>query len=239
MTETLPFPIKNRPLFVFAGICALIALSANLLDVVLGFGDTEITTYGTKSATEWLEIFQASPFKGIYALGILNIVYMVSMLAVYLGMVVAHRKTHLLSSVFAMLLAFLAVGIYVSSSAAIPMLALSSKYAAATDRSAIIAAAEAVLARGEDFTPGSFIGLFLSGIAAFSISIIMLRGRVFTGMNAWAGIVGFSFLTFFTVIATFIHSWYIFAFYFFGGLGGVLALSWFGMTGLKFLRLRT
>ena len=39
---------------------------------------------------------------------------------------------------------------------------------------------------GEDFTPGTLVGLFLSGLAAIVISIVMRRGRVFSRINAWA-----------------------------------------------------
>lgn len=229
----------DRRLFVFAGVCAFLAMGANLLDIVLGFGDTEVVTYGTKSAVEWFDVFHTSAFKGLYALGILNIVYMASMLPVYLGIVASHRHTHLASSAFVMLLSFLALAVYASSNAAIPMLNLSTKYAATAgpERSLLVAAGEAILARGEDFTPGSFLGITTSSIAAIAISVIMLRGGIFSRANAWVGIVGFTFLALFTVIATFVRSWYVFAFYVLGGVGGILALSWFAMTGTRFFRI--
>jgi hypothetical protein len=37
-------------LYKIGGAAALTAMFANLLDVVLGFGGTEVVTYGTKSA---------------------------------------------------------------------------------------------------------------------------------------------------------------------------------------------
>jgi len=72
-----------------------------------------------------------------------------------------------------------------------------------------------VLAWGEGFTPGTFVGLFLSSLAAIVVSIVMLGGRVFSRINAWAGIAGFSFLTLFTFVATFVQAWYVVARYLF------------------------
>jgi hypothetical protein len=154
---------------------------ANVVDIVLGFGG-EMVTYGAKAAAEWFDVFQRSPFEGLYALGILNVVYMLGVLPVFVGMLVVHRHTHPISASFALLLSVLATGIYISSNAGVPMLELAQQHAVATtdaQRWALVGAGEAVLARGEDFTPGTFVGLLLSGLAAIVISIVMLRGGVF------------------------------------------------------------
>jgi hypothetical protein len=119
-------------------------------------------------------------------------------------------------------------------------LVLSNKYALAnTDvqKTIFIAAGEAVLARGEDFTPGSFIGLIFSGGAAIAISFVMLRGGIFGKVVSWVGIIGFIFLSLFTICATFIPSFYIIAFYFFGSIGGLLALTWFALVARSFFQL--
>lgn len=129
---------------------------------------------------------------------------------------------------------------YISNNAAIPLLVLSGKYSlAATDlqRTVLVAAGEAVLSRGEDFTAGSFIPLFLSGLTAICISVIMLRGGIFGKVHAWIGIVGFTFLSIFTIIATFVPALYSFAFYFLASIGGLLALSWFALVARRFFQL--
>jgi len=63
-------------IYKLGAIAALAAMLANLLDVLLGFGGTEMVTYGSKSAIEWFAVCQENWFRGVYALGILNIVYM-------------------------------------------------------------------------------------------------------------------------------------------------------------------
>jgi hypothetical protein len=221
-------------------VAALTAMAANLLDIVLGFGGTEVFISGTKSAVEWFAVYQASWFRGVYTLGILNIVYMVAMLPVYFALIGAHFERQAIAAAITTILFVTAISIYVSNNAAIPLLVLSNKYALATtdlQRSILAAAGEAALSRGEDFTAGSFISIFLSGVAAICISIVMLRGGIFGKVNAWSGIVGFTCLALFTTIATFIPALYQFAFNFLASIGGILALSWFALTARRLFQL--
>lgn len=176
----------------------------------------------------------------LYTLGILNIAYMSCMIPVYFAVLMAHRRTSVVFSALATILFFLAMAIYVSSSAAIPMFVLSVKYATAgadAQRALFAAAGEAILARGEDFTPGSFIGLIFSGIAAIIISFVMLRGGIFGKANGWIGIIGFSFLSVFTILSTFVPSLYQLPFYVFGMTGGLFALTWFVLVARTFFKL--
>ncbi len=240
MTEGQISDSGNKSLYKFAGIAALLAVSATLLDIILGYGETDIVVNGTKSALDWFLLFQADWFRGLYALGILNIVYMVCMLPIYFAILTAHRRNYFIVSAMATVLFLLAVAIYVSNSAAIPMLVLSGKYAVATtdaQRALFVAAGEAVLVRGEDFTPGSFPGLILNSLAALTLSYAMLRGGIFGRANGWIGIVGFTFLSLFTISATFISALYFFAFYVFGMIGGLLALTWYVLVALTLFKL--
>ncbi len=232
-------PSRNR-LFTFAALAALLAMATNLLDIILGFGETEVIVNGTQSATQWFLLFQANGFKGLYALGILNIVYMSCMLPVYFGVLMAHRRQSLVLAGTATLLFLLAFAIYVSNNAALPMWVLSGRYAStSTDaqRALFAAAGEAVLARGEDFTPGAFPGTLLSGIAALVLSIVMLQGGIFGKITASVGILAFTFLSVFTVLATFVPALYFVAFYFFAMIGGLLALTWFVLVARGFFKL--
>lgn len=221
-------------------VAALTAMVANLFDVLLGFGSTEIVTYGSKSAIEWFTLYNENWFRGMYALGIMNIVYMLAMLPVYFALFGAHLDSHAIGAGLTMFIFLVALSMYISNNAAIPTLILSSKYSLAnTDiqRTTLMSAGEAVLSRGEDFTAGSFIPLFLSGVAAICISLIMLRGGIFGKVNAWTGIIGFTFLSLFTIVATFIPALYQVAFDFLASFGGILALSWFALTARRLFQL--
>lgn len=227
-------------LYKIGGVATLIAMFVNILDVLLGFGETEVVTYGVRSATEWFAVYQESWFKGMYALGIFNMIYMVFMLPVYFALFGAHQRRQAIPVILVIIVYLLTMSIYFSTNAAIPMFVLSNKYAlASTDlqKTIFIAAGEAVLARGEDFTPGAFVGLFLGGLAAIAMSLIMLRGGIFGKANAWIGIVGFTCLSLFTILATFVPALYTIAFYGFGSIGGLLALTWFALVARRFFQL--
>ncbi|GAB6273777.1 MAG: hypothetical protein STSR0004_06400 [Peptococcaceae bacterium] len=101
----------------------------------------------------------------------------------------------------------------------------------------LAAAGEAVLASGEDFTPGSFIGLIFGGIAAIMVSFVMLRGGIFGKATAWIGITGFTLLSVFTILSTFVPALFYIAFYIFGMIGGLFALAWFVLVARRFFQL--
>ena len=162
------------------------------------------------------------------------------MLPVYFALFGAHFEKQAIVAALTVIIFITAMSMYISNNAAIPLLVLSGKYSlAASDlqRTILVAAGETVLSRGEDFTAGSFIPLFLSGFAAIGISLIMLRGGIFGKVHAWIGIVGFTFLSLFTIIATFVPALYTFAFYVFGSLGGILALTWFALVARRCFQL--
>jgi hypothetical protein len=165
---------------------------------------------------------------------------MVAMLPVYLALFGAHFEKQATVAALTITIFLTAMSMYISNNAAIPLLVLSSKYSLAntdTQRTILLAAGEAILSRGEDFTAGSFIPLFMSGLAAICISLVMLRGGIFGKVNAWIGIVGFTFLSLFTIIATFIPALYQLAFYFLGSIGGLLALCWFALVARRLFQL--
>lgn len=62
----------------------------------------------------------------------------------------------------------------------------------------------ALLAKGEDFSPGAFPGFFLEEIASLTLAFVMLHRRIFGKVTAYAGIIGISFLTVYAVWVTFI-----------------------------------
>ena len=229
-----------RGLYRVAGVAALVALITNVLDVVLGFGGTELPVFGGQSAMDWFALYQDNGFKGLYMLGLFNIVYMACLFPIVFALFGAHRRTYAMYAALAMIISFIGMAIYIANNAAIPMFVLANKYAAAgteTQRALYVAAGEAVLAAGEDFTPGAFTGLILGGIANIAVSFVMLRGGVFRKAAGWIGIVGFTSLSIFTIWATFIPILYGVAFYLFGMIGGLLALAWFILVSLEFFRL--
>jgi hypothetical protein len=229
-----------KSLYRLGGVAALIAFGANVLDIVLGFGETDLIIPGTKAVADWFALYREHWFTGLYLLGILNIVYMAALVPVYFAICAAHRHPSRGYAALAMILSLIGMAIYVSNNAAIPMLVLSEKYAAAgtdAERAIFTAAGEVVLAHGEDFTPGAFVGMIFGAVTATAISFVMLRGGIFGKATAWIGMIGFTFLSIFTIWATFIPVLYDVAFYGFGMVGGLLALAWFVLVALNLFKL--
>jgi hypothetical protein len=97
----------SKTLCKVAGVAALVAFSANVLDFVLGLGETDIIVNGTKTASEWFALYQDNWFKGLYVLGILNIVYMAALVPVYFAIFIAHRRANGLYAALAMIVSFI------------------------------------------------------------------------------------------------------------------------------------
>jgi hypothetical protein len=158
---------------------------------------------------------------------------------VLLALFAAHRKANKTFAAFAVILSLVGIAIYISNNAAVPMLVLSGKYAAAaTDaqKSLLAAAGEAILARGEDFTPGAFAGFILREIANLAIAFIMLHGRVFSKVTAYIGIFGIGLLSVYTVWATFIPAGQGVAMMI-AMIGGPLGMAWYILIARKLFKL--
>jgi hypothetical protein len=119
------------------------------------------------------------------------------------------------------------------------MFVLGEKFAAATSdaqRSMLAAAGEAILARGEDFTPGAFIGFILGEIATLGILFVMLRGKIFGKVTAMVGIIGVTLLSAFTFWVTFFPASQNLAMVA-GMTGGTLSMVWSILVAARLFRL--
>lgn len=229
----------ERSLYRIAGAAALIALLVALADVIITFFPAGTAPDpGTGSAMDWFTLYQRNGFMGLRGLGLFNIVNLVCTILVMVALYRVHRQSRSIYRTLVVIMYLTAAILYISNNAAIPMAVLSSKYTAATteaQRSAFVAAGEALLARGEDFTPGSFIGFFLSELALIAVSVEMVRGRIFGKAVGIIGLVGFSLLTLFTIWATFIPFFYDIAMLA-AMIGGILSLIWYFLVALHFFR---
>lgn len=219
-----------RSLNKLAATAALLAVLVALADITLTFFPAGAEPPGNMTAIDWFELFQTNWFFGMRNLGLLpNILTLCLLIPVFMALYAAHRNICQAQAALALILSLLGTAIYLSNNAAFPMLALSAKYAAATtdaQRMLFAAAGEAILAHGEDFTPGAFTGFIFGEIAVVAISIVMLRGRIFSKAAGYAGILGGLCLTVFTIWCTFIPVFFevsmILAI-----IGGLLSIAWY------------
>ena len=227
-------------LYKVGGAAALFSVFVVLTDIALTFFPAGAEQPGTMTAVDWFQLFQDNWFFGLRNLGLLPKILNLSLsIPIFLALYEAHKNTTKAYAALAMVLSFLGAAIYLSNNAAFPMLTLSTKYATATtdaQRRLFVAAGEAILARGEDFTPGAFIGFLFSEIAVVAITFVMLRGGVFSKATAYAGLLGALFLTIFTIWTTFITQFFEIAMIL-ALIGGLLSIAWNILIARKLFQL--
>jgi hypothetical protein len=189
--------------------------------------------------SDWFSLFENNWFLGLRNLGLLNIIITVSGIPAFLALYGAHRHINQAYAMLAMIISFIGVGVFLATNRALPMLELSHQYAAATtdaQRAMLAAAGQAMLAVGKSHSPGTWLGFFLSEIAGFIISVVMLKGTIFSKTTAYAGIVGFSFLLVFDIVSSFALALADAAI----GLamiGGLLSMAWYILLARRLFQL--
>jgi hypothetical protein len=129
--------------------------------------------------------------------------------------------------------------IYIANNPALPMLNLSHQYLLATSesqKSLLVTIGRSLMIRGEDFTPGFFMGFFFQHLAGLMISLIMLCSKVFSKATAYFGILGYICMFIFLFWATFIPYLYSMALLF-SMVGGILLMLWYVMIALRLFKL--
>lgn len=229
-----------KSIYTLGGCAAFIVVLGTLFDIIVGSilgGDLSALP---QSAIERFAQFQRNWLLGLYNLDLLNVLTSIIMIPVYFALFAAHRRTNTAYAALVMILSFISTTIFVTTNTALPMLELSSKYAIATteaQKSFLAAAGEAMLARGEHGSPGVFIGFVLSSIASISMSLVMLRGKVFNKTTAYFGIIGNPLLLIYIISVTFVPGIKNIA-VMVAAPGGLLALAWLIMVTLKLFKMR-
>jgi hypothetical protein len=147
------------------------------------------------SVIGWFRLFGEHPLVALVDFWGLELPMYAMFSLVFLALYALLRKSGRTSMAIALILVLLGTAIFFATNNPFSMLSLGSKYAAATtvsDKSALLAAGEAILAGTNQRAIGGFnIGLFLVSIAGILASLVMRRGQPFTKTTAYVGILGF------------------------------------------------
>ena len=215
----------SNDLYRLGGFTALVMIALVILDIGISIAMPEEST--THTVIEWFNLFNDNALKASRELGILNVLNAVLGIPVIYSLYIAHYHVHRTYAGLALMLSLLGGAIYISSNAVLPMLDLSHRYlnAAEADHPTLVAAGEALLTRGADFTPGSLPGFVIQSLASILIAYVMLRGAVFSRITAYSGLIGYTLLLIFTIWITLIPEAFntamILAF-----PGGIFVLIW-------------
>ena len=216
-----------RSLYNLGAAAALTVVLAALIEMVITFFPGGSTS--PETVVDWFALFQGNWLLGLRNLGLLNIVITVLGIPTFFALYAAHRQVNQVYSALAMILSYIGIAVFLATNRAFPMLELSSRYAAAiTDaqRSMLEAAGHAMLSVGRSHSPGTFMAFLLSEVAAITISVVMLRGGIFSKVTAYAGLLGFGLLLIFEICSSFAPEP-------FGAVmiiamgGGLLSMTWY------------
>lgn len=144
------------------------------------------------SAAQAFDLLQHHRVVALLRLDLPTIAIMPLYYLLFLGLFSALRTSSYTNALLSTLLAFVGVTLVLATPTALSMVPLSDKFAAATsdaERSQLLAAGEALLATDIWHSTGAIVGGVLVQIGAVLISVVMLRGNVFTTLTAWLGIV--------------------------------------------------
>jgi len=223
-----------------AGMSSVFIVIIILLDIILSFVPVAVTPEPGKGAvTEWFKVFQYNWFFGLRGLGLLNIINGVLMVPIFLALNIGLRHKNKTWAALSLILFLIGVIIYITNNAGFAMLNLSDQFLNSTSddqKAVLIAAGQALLVQGEDFTPGSFPGFFFISISEIMIALLMFKSRLFSLFAALAGIIGFTLLFLFTIWSTFIPVFYNVAMMV-AIVGGLFSLVWYILVSRRLFQL--
>lgn len=228
---------ERKRIYKIGGIAALLTVAVAFVEMLLTFLPGGNPVHET--VIDWFTQLQDNWFMGLRNLGLLNIVMFTFGIPMYFALYTAHLKVNKAFAAFSMIVSFIGVTVFFSTNRAFSLLELSGLYAHATSdaqRAMFAAAGQAMLSVGRSHSPGTFIAFFLGELAGILMSVVMLRGRVFSKTTALVGIAGFSLLMIFEVCTSFVPTISGVAMIFAMG-GGLLNIAWLVLLGRRLLQL--
>ena len=225
-------------IYMIGGVAALSAILVGLIESIIMFlpgGNTPQET-----VLDWFVLFQENWFLGLRNLGLLNVFLNTLAILMYFALYAVHRKTDFQPyAALAMIISFIGIGVFYATNRAFPMLDLSNQYAAATNdaqRAMLEAAGQSMLSVGQSHTPGTFLGFFLLDVAGLMMSAVMLRGKIFSKVTAYVGILGFGLLLIIEYFSSFVTGLIDVA-TILAMLGGLLSMIWLILTARMLFQL--
>jgi hypothetical protein len=181
-------PGDLRPLCRIGGIAALLLIVYSLATMV------QMVVLGGQpaSAAQAFDLLEHHRVVGLLRLDLPTVAIMPLYYLLFLGLFAALRRTDAANALLSTVLAFAGLTMLLSTPTALSMIPLSDKFAAATAdamRAQLLAAGEAIMAADIWHATGAILGGVLVQCGAVLISVVMLRGGVFSKTTAWLGIV--------------------------------------------------
>ena len=224
----------------FSGVMALLIVLVGLVDIITSLSNSEIQANSAIDIAAWFSLFQTDLLSALGNLGLFNLLTLTLGIPLYLALFNIHKHHHPAFAALAAILFFMGTAIYLSSNTVLSMLALSQQYSTAADaqKTLLEAAGRALLARGADLTPGTFIGFLFTQSAGLMMAFVLWKGCIFSRVTGWLGAAGFGIMLVFFTIAAFVPAQFNTAIMI-SAPGGLLLMAYQVLLALKFFQLST
>jgi hypothetical protein len=186
------------------------------------------------SIEQLYDMYNRNWFMAMRYMGLMNIIASTLMLPVFFSLYGLYRHNLKVFVSFTLILSLAGYLIFMADNTAFAFLELAEKYfkeISDTNKTILLAAGEALFARGASHTPGTFPGFLIGEIGGILFSIIILIGKVLKKSTGIIGLIGCSFLLIFEAISSFIGTLFNEAFIF-AMIGGIMSLVWYVLIGL-------
>lgn len=227
-----------KSIYKFGGVTTIIVLIGITIDIIVGSAQGNLTML-PQTASERFSQFQNNWLLGLYNLDFLNTLNQILLIPSYYALYAVHRNVKPAYSFLALIIFIVGTILFITGNTALPMYELSNKYFMATSESQrllFLAAGEAMLAKGAHGSLGVFIGFLLPTVAGLIMSIVMLKGEIFTKISSYIGIVGNVLLIIYIILITFVPEIKEMAIAF-AAPGGLLVMCWMILFTIKLFKL--
>lgn len=236
--EALDPQARWRRIFFLGGAATLAAVVLLVLDIAISNMLGNDLSRIPATAAGRLRQFSEDWLLGLYHHDFLNLIVQIVLLPVYWALYGVLRKVNRAWAGLALIFFIVGTTLFIAGNAALPMLGLSRKYAAAAaaDQAAIVAAGEALLARGAHGSAGVLLAFFLPTFAGLLMSWAMFQEKAFGRATSILGIVGNLLLLVYLVLVTFVAGAEKFAVAL-AMPGGLLTMAWMALFAIRLFRL--
>ena len=146
---------------------------------------------GPQTAAEAFALLQNDRLTALLRLDLLTVIFMPAYYFLFAGFYAALRRPHAAQATVLAVLAFIGVTLFLSTPSISSLAYLSEQYSAATGearRSQLLSAGEALLAADMWHSTAAFAGGLMLQTAGVWVSVLMLRGDVFSKATAYLGL---------------------------------------------------
>jgi len=229
-------PEKNNPKIYYklGGIICMLLIAYSLITMLT------MVLIGTPPETieECFSMLQENRFSGLLRLDILTVFVMPLYYFLFYSLYLALKNTDKELITISTILVFAGLTLFLATPSVFSYLDLSDKYANAvteSEKNQLISAGQAILASDMWHGTGARISGILIQLGALLISVVMLKGNVFSKLTAWTGIITHGLDFAHIIIGFFLPAFGIILM----AIAGPLYLLWFPLVGLRLLNLKS